>query len=49
MSKSTTSSRLSESDTVSDLYRLDDKIKYKQVWNTMAIIIGIDPGSRMTG
>ena len=42
MSKSTTSSRLSESDTVSNLYRIEYKIKYKQdgiLWQLLLELI----------
>ncbi len=42
MSKSTTSNRLSESDTVSDLYRIEYKIKCKQdgiLWQLLSGLI----------
>ncbi len=42
MSKSTTSSRLSESDTVSNLYRIEYKIKCKQdgiLWQLLLELI----------
>lgn len=42
MSKSTTSSRLSESDTVSNLYKIEYKIKYKQdgiLWQLLLELI----------